>query len=130
MMVVVVQGKKDKKEKKVKGSAAPRACDVASSDLEDYLKQLFAIGDANGDGVLQPAELTKLLGLCGFNLSDEQVAELVQSADVNGDGVIEYDEFAPVAAQLLKAQDGDKADKKDKKVLVVLALLAGLLGSI
>jgi len=84
--------------------AMPNIEDVPPAMLERYLKKLFAIADVNGDGVLQPAEFTRLLTLSGFNLSGPQVAELVQKADVNRNGVIEYDEFIPVAMDILRSR--------------------------
>ena len=33
--------------------------DYSDAELEDYIARLFAIGDVNGDGVLEPAELQK-----------------------------------------------------------------------
>ena len=35
------------------------AGDYSDAALEDYIARLFAIGDVNGDGVLDPAELDK-----------------------------------------------------------------------
>ena len=66
------------------------------------MSKLFSIADVNGDGVLQPEEFENLLESCGFDLSEEQIAEIVEAADVNHDGVIEYSEFVPVAVDILK----------------------------
>jgi Ca2+-binding EF-hand superfamily protein len=76
--------------------------------LNAYLKQLFAIADANGDGVLEPDELRTLLELCGFDLSAKEIEDFVSAADTNHDGVIEYDEFVPVATKMLKSKKGSK----------------------
>merc|ERR1712166_55222 len=73
-----------------------------AEDLEQYFEGLFSIADADGDGVLQPDELEQLLGLCGFDLSAEEIAQFVSEADTNQDGVIEYDEFVPVATKMLQ----------------------------
>lgn len=35
------------------------ATEYSAADLEEYARQLFMIGDANGDGVLQPDELRR-----------------------------------------------------------------------
>ena len=35
------------------------AADYSEAELEDYITRLFAIGDVNGDGVLDPAELQR-----------------------------------------------------------------------
>ena len=86
-----------------KQKALPHPSTFKAEDLEQYFKGLFSIADANGDGVLQPDELKTLLGLCGFALSAEEIAQFVSEADTNHDGVIEYDEFVPVATKMLQA---------------------------
>merc|ERR1711871_1905151 len=85
-------------------NAMPAIEDVPPEMLKRYLKKLFAVGDVNGDGVLQPEEMSRLLELSGFNLAPSQVAAIVDEADVNKDGVIEYDEFVPVAIGILQAR--------------------------
>jgi len=82
----------------------PRIQEVPQPMLERYFKKLFSIADVNGDGVLQPAEFSKLLSLSGFNFSKTQIAEFVAQADTNRNGVIEYEEFIPVAMSLLMGQ--------------------------
>ena len=51
--------------------------------------------------MLQPHELTKLLQLCGFELSAIEIAEFVRVADVNGDGLITYNELLSMASKML-----------------------------
>ena len=87
-----------------KQKALPHPSTFKAEDLDQYFKGLFAIADANGDGVLQPDELKKLLQLCGFALSAEEIAQFVSEADTNHDGVIEYSEFVPVATKMLQAK--------------------------
>jgi len=87
-------------------SDMPDVSDVPPEMLKAYLTKLFAVADANGDGVLQPEEFQRLLELSGFNFPAATVAQLIDAADVNHDGVIEYDEFIPVALEILKAQTG------------------------
>jgi len=69
--------------------------------LEDYLSKMFSIADANGDGVLQPDELRRMLRLCNFALSEQEITEFVNAADTNHDGLVDYDEFVPVATKML-----------------------------
>ena len=94
-----MQGKKQSKKQK----ELPHPSSYTAEQLEEYFKGLFSIADANADGVLQPDELEKLLQLCGFALSAEEIAQFVSEADTNGDGVIEHSEFVPVATKMLQA---------------------------
>ena len=104
-----MQGPQNGKTRKAGGSTAQKSklahpSSYTVKQLESYLKGLFTIADVNGDGVLQPDELTKLLQMCGFELSAEEIAQFVSAADTNHDGVIEYDEFVPVASKMLQSQ--------------------------
>jgi hypothetical protein len=87
----------------------PNLDDVPPEMLARYFKKLFAVADTNGDGVLQPAEFKRLLELSGFNFDKVTVRRLLNSADVNHDGVIEYDEFVPVALEILKSKVAARA---------------------
>ena len=44
-------------------------------ELELYFFELFQMADANGDGVIDPAEAASLLELCGFRLNTRLVGE-------------------------------------------------------
>jgi len=76
--------------------------DFSQAELEQYFAELFAIGDANGDGVLESEEFKALLQHCGFEFSPEVAQQLFRVADVNRDGVVEYEEFLPMIASLAK----------------------------
>jgi len=75
--------------------------EVPDDMLERYLAKLFAIGDTNGDGVLQPTEFLELLTRAGLRFPAELVLKLFLEADVNQDGVIEYDEFMPAMLDVI-----------------------------
>jgi len=84
----------------------PQIGDVPPAMLERYFQKLFKIADLNGDGVLQPDELSNMLSGSGFKLTPSQVQQVVEAADVNNDGVIDYEEFVPIAVAVLKGQTG------------------------
>merc|ERR1711959_776228 len=75
--------------------------EVPEPMLEKYLEKLFAIGDTNGDGVLQPQEFLELLTRCGLRFPSDIVLEIFLKADTNNDGVIEYDEFIPAMKAII-----------------------------
>jgi len=75
--------------------------DWSYDDLTQYFKELFAIGDENGDGVLQPEEVRSLCEMSGFNMTPEMVDTVIKEADKNNDGVIDYTEFVPMLLSLL-----------------------------
>ncbi|XP_060075581.1 uncharacterized protein LOC132555249 [Ylistrum balloti] len=56
---------------------------------EQYLKNVFASMDENGDGYATCDEIAKALGI-----SRDTALEMVNDADKNGDGRVNYKEFA------------------------------------
>merc|ERR1712216_975140 len=85
------------------GQSLPALQDVPPEMLEKYFMQLFESADTNGDGVLEPEELERMLELSGFNLDADTISELMDAVDANQDGVIEYEEFVPMMASLIPA---------------------------
>ena len=84
----------------------------SNEEMEVYLRELFKIGDVNGDGVLSKAELSRLLALSGFAFDEKQVGEVMERADVNKDGKIQLEEFIPMMLSLgegMSKEDGKEA---------------------
>lgn len=75
--------------------------DYGVDEVEAYMKRLFAMGDVNGDGVLDLGEFRHLLQLSGFKFSPTEIDMMVNAADANGDGVIDYNEFVPTMRYML-----------------------------
>lgn len=73
--------------------------------LHMYFKRLFMLGDENGDGTLQMAEVERLLSMSAFRLEKDEIQELMVLADVNRDGVIDYSEFVPLMMAVLAPPD-------------------------
>ena len=99
------------KSRPPESAAVKEASSYTTEQLESYFESIFSISDTNGDGVLQPDEVATLLGLCGSNLSAEEIAQFVSAADTNHNGVIEYSEFVPVASKMLQSQKGTEVRK-------------------
>ena len=74
-----------------------------SEQLEEKLAGLFAAADADGNGVLSPAELKALLLKAGWGFTDEDVTFLIAQADANQDGVIDYEEFVHIGVDIITA---------------------------
>ena len=61
--------------------------------LQKYFKNLFKIGDKNGDGLLERDELVALLSHSGFPFDLGTVDEILRDGDINGDGMLDCAEF-------------------------------------
>ena len=70
-------------------------------ELVGYFTRLFKLADKNNDGLLDPAEIEKLLQLTNFALSKDATARVVAMADTNKDGKIDLNEFLPMAIETL-----------------------------
>ena len=89
--------------------------DMDSNTLETYVTGLFGAADENGDGVLQPIELSQVLTESGFKLSATTVLDIVLAADVDENGVIEYDEFVAVVAEMMQQPVDSDTDSSDEE---------------
>ncbi|ETS83025.1 Calmodulin [Pestalotiopsis fici W106-1] len=72
---------------------------VEPSDAEKELREAFKVFDRDNSGTISAAELRNVLTSLGENLTDEQIDEMIQSADKDGNGAIDYDEFALLMTQ-------------------------------
>merc|ERR1712023_376802 len=67
------------------------------------LKQLFAIADKDGNGVLDKEEIKDALKALGFYyLSDKQIDGIMERADADGDATIDLEECLADAPKTLR----------------------------
>ncbi|CAD7699180.1 unnamed protein product [Ostreobium quekettii] len=64
-----------------------------SSTISEQLHDLFIQLDADRSGGLSHEELSKGLRAQGYNLSDEEVTQLMAEVDVDGNGCVDFNEF-------------------------------------
>ncbi|KAJ4456091.1 putative radial spoke protein 7 [Paratrimastix pyriformis] len=75
----------------------------SSDNLPKLLEALFIEADTDGSGFLDHNEFQAILHKAQLGLTDHQIRILMTEADEYPDGRIEYREFVPIAAQILKA---------------------------
>jgi len=103
-MIGVLQGVEEADALSAESCPIEPLHELAPEVVEEYFTQLFQIGDVNGDGVLQPEELQRLLECSGYNFPPEVVSEIMEIADTNHDGVIEFREFIPAMVSIVRAE--------------------------
>jgi Ca2+-binding EF-hand superfamily protein len=86
----------------VKAPGMPSVTSVPPEQLELYFQKLFALGDKDGNGVLDAIEFRNLLRKSGFGFDDQTISKIMVAADTNKDGVIQYDEFKPIMKDLIR----------------------------
>jgi len=68
----------------------------ASADadaVEEDLRYAFSVFDADGNGLITPAELARVLRGLGESATVAQCRRMIQGVDRNGDGLVSFDEF-------------------------------------
>lgn len=101
---------------------------MSMEELVDRIGQWFKDADADGNGVLDRSEF-KLVFVNlkdELGLNDKDILKIMAEADENEDGQIEYEEFLPIAVDVVSAiyakQDFEneahtRADEKEKALL-------------
>ncbi|KAI0983734.1 hypothetical protein GJ496_005817 [Pomphorhynchus laevis] len=70
-------------------SAEATSCEMKMNQYREIFKFL----DENGDGLITKSEIHQRMKLCGQNLSDEQVEDMIRLGDKNNDKQIDFNEF-------------------------------------
>merc|ERR1711973_305018 len=66
---------------------------LAVVDVDQEIRNLFTIIDANQDGFLSAKEIRSMMKKLGEKPRKKDIQKMMKSADKNGDGKISYDEF-------------------------------------
>jgi len=75
--------------------------DRTAPQLERAMKKMFLYADNDCSGYLDFQEFKNCISQMGLPISNGQLLQLMQFVDVNRDGKVSYDEFVPVAIELL-----------------------------
>ena len=85
----------------------------STEKLEARLHQIFTEADANGDGRLSIDELRLLMTTADLpQISNADVRNLLARADINNDGFLEYEEFIPLACEVIGAMRSRKLHER------------------
>ena len=76
--------------------------EMSAIELEKLLIDLFHEADQDGSGALDLAEFEKLMQTASLGLSGAELKLLLAEADENSDGQITYQEFVPLAVEVIQ----------------------------
>jgi len=78
--------------------------DISVEEIESIIKELFQKYDIDGNQYLDPQEFRALMEDLQQRLGfpEDQVLLFLAEADMNADGMIEYEEFIPLALQIIQ----------------------------
>uniref|UniRef100_A0A8C4ST56 EF-hand domain-containing protein n=1 Tax=Erpetoichthys calabaricus TaxID=27687 RepID=A0A8C4ST56_ERPCA len=68
-------------------------------------KEAFFMFDKDGDGTITAQELGTVMRSLGQTPSDQELQDLINSADVDGNGLIDFSEFLTMMAKKMKDAD-------------------------
>ena len=75
---------------------------LSPEELQELLTQMFIEADTDGSGALNPTEFKNVLKMADIGLSDREVKRVMAEADFNDDGEVSYEEFVPLAVDLVQ----------------------------
>jgi|SaaInlStandDraft_7_1057024.scaffolds.fasta_scaffold34571_1 Ca2+-binding EF-hand superfamily protein len=76
---------------------------MSAEEMELFVMDMFKQADADNSGALSLKELRNCLRTANLGLSNKEIREIMMMADDNGDGCIQYEEFLPLALDILDA---------------------------
>ncbi|XP_064622880.1 calmodulin-A-like [Lineus longissimus] len=66
---------------------------LKDTDCEDEIREAFKVFDIDGNGLISADELRQVLMNIGERLTEEEVEEMISTADVDTSGNVDYEEF-------------------------------------
>mmetsp|Transcript_60303 Transcript_60303/g.166913 ORF Transcript_60303/g.166913 Transcript_60303/m.166913 type:complete len:155 (+) Transcript_60303:63-527(+) len=73
---------------------------MRSTDIEEELIVAFRVFDKDHNGFINATELRNVMTNIGEKFSDDEVEDMIRSADIDCDGQINYEEFVKMMARL------------------------------
>jgi calmodulin len=63
---------------------------TTGAEFEEDIKSAFSLIDKDADGVITTSDIYELMMGLGEMLTDEEITELIKTADLDNDGQINY----------------------------------------
>jgi len=82
---------------------------------QDILKDAFRIFDKDDDGFISVEELRSIMKNMGDKMTDQELDEMLDTADTKRDGLVNYSEFVMLLSKDSKKSSKGKGKKRTKK---------------
>jgi Ca2+-binding EF-hand superfamily protein len=89
------------RKEEAEDAAADLLRGLTEGELLDILKDVFQNADADGNGHLDRKEFATCLKDANLGFTKKEINILMSEVDLDGDGLVTYEEFAPLAFQIL-----------------------------
>ncbi|VFQ92063.1 unnamed protein product [Cuscuta campestris] len=73
------------------------------------IKEAFELFDTDGSGTIDAKELNVAMRALGFEMTEEQIEQMIADVDKDGSGAIDFDEFE----HMLTAKIGERDSKEE-----------------
>ncbi|CAA7395158.1 unnamed protein product [Spirodela intermedia] len=73
------------------------------------IREAFDLFDTDGSGTIDAKELNVAMRALGFEMTDEQIRQMIADVDKDGSGAIDYDEFE----YMMTAKIGERDTKEE-----------------
>jgi len=87
---------------------------LTPEQLHELLTEMFLTADTDGSGALNHSEFKEVLKMADLGLSDRERKLVMAEADMDGNGEISYNEFIPLAVDLVHTMYA-KMDQEEAK---------------
>merc|ERR1719297_201644 len=87
------KGMKGQKPMPPRGKQAGRRPSQLSKEELQQLRAAFKFFDKDGNGTVEPEEISEVMKVLGVNLTLEELTDIMSNLDENGDGVMDFNEF-------------------------------------
>ncbi|KAF9599955.1 hypothetical protein IFM89_001990 [Coptis chinensis] len=73
------------------------------------IREAFELFDTDGSGTIDAKELNVAMRALGFEMTEEQIAQMITDVDKDGSGAIDFDEFV----HMMTAKIGERDTKEE-----------------
>ncbi|KAJ9670759.1 hypothetical protein PVL29_026969 [Vitis rotundifolia] len=95
-------GEKSRKDK-------PKGRHGLTQRKRQEIKEAFDLFDTDGSGTIDAKELNVAMRALGFEMTEEQITQMIADVDKNGSGAIDFDEFA----HMMTAKIGERDSREE-----------------
>ncbi|KAG8497490.1 hypothetical protein CXB51_008694 [Gossypium anomalum] len=80
-----------------------------SQQKKQEIKEAFELFDTDGSGTIDAKELNVAMRALGFEMTEEQIEQMIADVDKDGSGAIDFDEFV----YMMTAKIGERDTKEE-----------------
>lgn len=80
-----------------------------TTQKKQEIKEAFELFDTDGSGTIDAKELNVAMRALGFEMTEEQINQMIADVDKDGSGAIDYDEFE----YMMTAKIGERDTKEE-----------------